>query len=71
MKVVRFCLALMIVGTFVGCGVKGDPLPPDRPAEIGRGRPMFKRATEKIPIQKANEKDLEDRDEDEKEDEGL
>lgn len=33
------------------CGVKGDPLPPDRPADLGRGRPTYKRATEKIKIE--------------------
>ncbi|MBX3020517.1 MAG: hypothetical protein KF799_02470 [Bdellovibrionales bacterium] len=35
----------------LGCGVKGDPLPPERPAELGRGRPTYKRATEKIKIE--------------------
>lgn len=34
-----------------GCGVKGDPLPPERPADIGRGRPTYKRATENLKIQ--------------------
>lgn len=34
-----------------GCGVKGDPLPPERPADLGRGRPTYKRATEKIKIE--------------------
>lgn len=33
-----------------GCGVKGDPLPPERPAELGRGRPTYRRATEDLPI---------------------
>jgi len=36
----------------LGCGVKGDPLPPDKPADIGRGRPTYKRASEEITIQK-------------------
>lgn len=26
----------------LGCGVRGDPVPPGTPAEIGRGRPMYK-----------------------------
>lgn len=30
----------------VGCGVKGKPLPPLEPAEIGRGVPTYKRAAE-------------------------
>lgn len=33
-----------------GCGVKGDPVPPDRPSELGRGRPTYKRATEKFKL---------------------
>jgi hypothetical protein len=45
---------VLLVGLFsvVGCGVKGDPLPPEKPAEIGRGRPTYKRASEEITIQK-------------------
>ncbi len=35
----------------IGCGVKGDPLPPERPVELGRGRPTYRRATEGIQIQ--------------------
>lgn len=34
-----------------GCGVKGDPLPPQRPSEIGRGRPTYRRATERVKVQ--------------------
>lgn len=44
---VLLCLALSGIA---GCGVKGDPLPPLRPTELGRGRPTYKRATEKIEI---------------------
>ena len=36
----------------LGCGVKGDPLPPEKPAEIGRGRPTYKRAVEDIKVEK-------------------
>lgn len=42
------------------CGVKGDPVPPDRPAELGRGRPTYRRATEKlkvVPIDPEQDKD--------------
>lgn len=35
-----------------GCGVKGDPLPPEKPAELGRGRPTYRRASEKIRLEK-------------------
>ena len=33
-----------------GCGVKGDPLPPLTPAELGRGQPTYRRATEEIDL---------------------
>jgi hypothetical protein len=51
-----------------GCGVKGDPLPPEKPVELGRGRPTYKRATEGIRIEKkktVRAKDKDDKDEDE------
>ena len=32
----------------IGCGVKGDPLPPEKPTEIGRGKPTYRRAAERI-----------------------
>lgn len=35
----------------LGCGVRGDPVPPQRPVEIGRGKPSYKRATEKIRVE--------------------
>ena len=36
-----------------GCGVKGDPLPPEKPTELGRGRPTYRRASEEIVIEKS------------------
>ncbi len=59
---VRFSLAVLIL-SLLGCGVKGDPLPPEKPANLGRGRPTYKRATEGIKIDKSIH------DEEEKEDE--
>ena len=50
----------------VACGVKGDPLPPERPAQMGRGKPTYKRATEnlKLPnVQKNKKEEEEDKDE--------
>ena len=32
------------------CGVKGDPLPPEKPSEIGRGQPNYRKAAEEIQI---------------------
>jgi hypothetical protein len=46
-------IAVFAVLALFGCGVKGDPLPPEKPAEIGRGRPTYKRASEEIKMQKA------------------
>lgn len=52
-----------------GCGVKGDPLPPEKPAELGRGRPSYKRATEGIPLQKyKHEEEKDEQDEEQKDD---
>ena len=36
----------LMIGSSFGCGVKGDPLPPERPPELGRGKPSYSRATE-------------------------
>ena len=66
-------LLLLSFAAACGCGVKGDPLPPEKPADIGRGRPTYKRATEEIKIQKNSArkpppaKDTSDDDDDERE----
>lgn len=39
-------LILLATAWVVGCGVKGKPLPPLQPAEIGRGVPTYKRTAE-------------------------
>jgi hypothetical protein len=39
---------LAAVALLGGCGVRGKPLPPLTPPEIGRGRPTFHRATEDL-----------------------
>lgn len=36
-------LGLAVALFNVGCGVKGDPVPPESPEEIGRGRPNLER----------------------------
>lgn len=57
--------------SLIGCGVKGDPLPPERPAELGRGRPTYRKATEGIRVEKARnlqEDDESDSDHDEEND---
>lgn len=46
MKTKGICV-LFLFGVF-GCGVKGDPLPPEKPPELGRGEPTYRRATEEF-----------------------
>ena len=63
MKKILFITTLALVG----CGVKGDPVPPNREAYIGRGRPTYKGATEKIKVQQQIPTELDRSEEDEKE----
>jgi len=52
------------------CGVKGDPLPPEKPSTLGRGRPTYRRATEGIKVeQRRHVEDEEDEEKDEERDE--
>jgi hypothetical protein len=61
-------LILIVTTLFIGaCGVKGDPLPPEKPAELGRGRPTYKRAMKNIKINAVTE-DPEDEEKVDKED---
>lgn len=48
----RLFSVLAVVFWVAGCGVKGDPLPPEKPVELGRGRPTYRRATEGLQIEK-------------------
>jgi hypothetical protein len=54
LKMHKKITSLSLMGCFlglVGCGVKGDPLPPLKPSTLGRGEPTYRKATEKIPLQ--------------------
>lgn len=42
----KILACLMLITSTQGCGVKGRPLPPVKPAELGRGKPTFTRTTE-------------------------
>jgi hypothetical protein len=59
--------------TQLACGVKGDPIAPEKPPALGRSRPTYKRATEGLKIEKTprhtkpGDKDDDDRDDDDKE----
>ncbi len=46
-------ILFFVISLITACGVKGDPLPPEKPPSLGRGRPTYKRATEDIQIQKS------------------
>lgn len=57
LKNLRNFSILIFAIVMIGCGVKGDPLPPEKPVEIGRGRPTYKRATEGIKIEKVKKEE--------------
>jgi Prokaryotic lipoprotein-attachment site len=52
-----------------GCGVKGDPKPPETTPYIGTGQPNYRKAAEKIPLQKYSPSEDEEKEEKEPEDE--
>jgi predicted small lipoprotein YifL len=41
-RVQIFLLLSFLLSVIAGCGVKGDPVPPATPADIGRGKPLFR-----------------------------
>lgn len=43
MKCLTVILGMLLV---TGCGVKGKPMPPLEPVELGRGTPTYKRTAE-------------------------
>lgn len=43
----RFFSMFVLSAFFVGCGVKGVPLPPLKAPPIGRGEPTYSEATQK------------------------
>lgn len=59
----RFSALILFFSSLAACGVKGDPLPPEKPVELGRGRPTYKRATEGIRIERRSIHDEEDKEE--------
>lgn len=66
---VKFSILIFLCAGFVSaCGVKGDPLPPEKPVELGRGRPTYRRATEGMKIEHQRSIHDEEEDEDKKDD---
>jgi hypothetical protein len=64
-KIQSLCRAysIVILLSFLNaCGVKGNPVPPGTPAELGRGNPSFVKATKEFanpnvePIKKKEQK---------------
>jgi hypothetical protein len=39
-NIIRLAMTLLLL-SMSACGVKGDPVPPATPAEIGLGRPVY------------------------------
>jgi hypothetical protein len=50
-NLVKSAVLLFAALALLRCGVKGDPLPPEQPPEMGRGRPTFKRAFDEIRVE--------------------
>jgi hypothetical protein len=70
LRAIDFAAAVALIASLAvlsACGVKGDPLPPEKPMEIGRGRPTYKKATEGIRIDKSKQEVDRDADKDEDE----
>jgi len=58
--------SITIMLAAAGCGVKGDPLPPGTPPEIGIGRPIYKIPREAKPtsiVPNPNDEDEENKNE--------
>jgi hypothetical protein len=52
LQIVRLFCLITVFQLMLGCGVKGDPMPPLSPAVLGHGEPTYQKATEKIKIKK-------------------
>jgi hypothetical protein len=51
----KLFLAMAALLALCACGVKGDPLPPEKPVELGRGRPTYKRAMKNVKVSPVKE----------------
>lgn len=64
----RQAIVLLLTYFFaLGCGVKGNPSPPERRGELGRGRPTYKRATEGLKIKKIEPEEVDEEEDSERE----
>jgi hypothetical protein len=70
---VKKCIFLYMVALLLvlwacgGCGVKGDPVAPASPAEIGRGKPLYKSPDDEpsFPVRKRYNPEGEEKDDQE------
>lgn len=46
--ILNVTIMCMLAGLISSCGVKGDPLPPEGAPTLGRGRPTYKRGSERL-----------------------
>ena len=53
----RVFVIICISTWLLGCGVRGNPLPPLEPTEVGRGRPTYKKAMKEVVDPSAPEED--------------
>lgn len=53
----RLLCLITVFQLTIGCGVKGDPMPPLSPTVLGHGEPSYQKATEKIRIKKRDKSD--------------
>lgn len=56
----KILFGLLVCLGLLACGVKGDPIPPEEPAYIGRGRPSFRKAVERFDIRTESTADEEE-----------
>ncbi len=74
-KILKISATTILIFFVLGCGVRGDPLPPELPPEIGRGRPSYQRAGEDLrlsappPVEADQRFQDEDEDDEKEEDE--
>ena len=61
------CFAIALLLGCAGCGVKGDPLPPEQAPRLGRGYPTYSQAADGIDVENQKTEDLVDDEKNEEE----